>query len=970
MNTRKFLSMVWPQHGPYCIATPWVKPDGETVMAHRGCDTLDDVIAYVLTKKQSKDLYFAAHTLKVIREENPSTGKFQTFRTHANMKEACVFFFDIDTGGPKDHYATVQDIFDALEKFLFETGLPSPIIVNSGYGIHVYWIIDTPIESLAWKEPAARLFWLAQQHELHVDPSRTTDQSSVLRVPGTFNYKDSSNPRKVEVLFESLSTNKFLDQLNILTVDYVRTEAVRCISGNIKGIDTLSVAWDGRRPPADEVADVCEHMRNFRDSQGNVSEPQWHAGIGTIKHCDDGEEKAHEWSSGYPKYTEAETQAKLDAWVLPPPGCEKIDHNSGDPAICARCPHKDLAKNPLLIANLVYQQTHQPAPGPAFMASTNGADPTPPCLPPTPYKLDMTYGITEKKKGLICDCPMFPIQWVTATSNESCLSRWYVKSPRNGWRIVEIMNDDLNIQSLGAALRNKDVIISPKHFKAMQAFLPAYLKELRRHVDDLEQFDWLGWKVPKQESTEIEKPVEFGTPEWFILYGRKISVADGSVVPCVMTQNTQLDCMGRMGTLAQQTALMGFYDHPAYMAQQFALGASLATPFFRFSGLYGMLICLFGETGASKSTGLYTAASIWGHPELYPISGLRSTGTDKGRFEYSMLHRNLPFMCDEITRFDPETAHEIALAATQPGTWKGLRSDRSFRHPRGGRKSNLTICTSNKSLVQMVNNDSSGGQAGIMRVFEIKVDQNTIHTKAEADAFKRLLVQNYGWIGEDFLCRCLPHTEAIGKKFLEILEEFERDINASQEERYMTAAAATALLGIKLGNKLGYWRFDYKVMREWLINVQIPAMRAAAKLEREHTTPDAILNEYLEEINPSMCRVDRNSRGEVEVLYMPPHFEIKARYEINKTEVYVRIGPFREYCNKHHHDYSGILNRLKASGLISHTSTKKRMRAEPRNFSNPIACFVIPVKTTSPIAVPNVPGPDDARRIVEFKPKT
>ena len=967
MNTRKFLSVVWPQRGPYCVATPWVTPDGKKVYAHRGCDTLDDAMVHIVKNKQSKDLYFAPHTLKVRREMNPVTGKPQTFRTHANMKEACAFFFDIDAGGPDDHYTTLQDILDALEKFLFRTGLPSPFVVCSGYGIHVYWIIDTPIESVAWREPAARLRWLAQQHELHVDPSRTTDQSSVLRVPGTLNLKDPTAPRPVSIPAEGVvtPTQEFLDQLGSLTSTY--TPDTPKTNGKAAPESGLNVAWDGRRPPADEVADVCEHMCTFRDTQGNVPEPLWHMGIGTIKHCDDGEEMAHEWSSGYPKYTEAETQAKLDAWVLPPPGCEKISEKSGDSSICARCPHKDLAKNPLLIANVVYEKTHQPAPGPTLMAATNGADPTPVCLPPSPYKLDMVYGITEKKKGVICDCPMFPIQWVTATSNESCLSRWYVKSPRNGWRIVEIMNDDLNLQSLGGALRNKDVIISPKHFKAMQAFLPAYLKELRKHADDLEQFDWLGWKVPKQESTEIEKPVEFGTPEWFILYGRKISVADGSVVPCVMTQNTQLDCMGRMGTLAQQTALMDFYNHPAYMAQQFALGASLATPFFRFSGLHGMLVCLFGETGASKSTGLYTAASIWGHPELYPICGLRSTGTDKGRFEYSMLHRNLPFMCDEITRFDPETAHEIALAATQPGTWKGLRSDRSFRHPRGGRKSNLTICTSNKSLVQMVNTDSSGGQAGIMRVFEIKVEQPTVHTKTEADAFKRQLVQNYGWIGEDFLRRCLPSTEAIGKKFLEILEKFERDINASQEERYMTAAAACALLGIKLGNMLGYWRFDYKAMREWLINVQIPAMRAAAKLEREHTAPDAILSDYLEEINPNMCRIDRNTRGEVEILYVPTNHEIKARYEIKKTEVYVRIGPFREYCNKHNHDYSGILNHLKASGLITHTSTKKRMRSEAGNFSNPIACFVIAVKTASPVVVPNVPGPDDARKIVEFK---
>ncbi len=952
MNTRKFLSMVWPECGPYCIATPWVTPEGKKVYAHRGCDTIDDVIAYVAINKQLKDLYFATHALKVVREENPKTNKLQTFRTHANMREACVFFFDIDAGDVKDHYATIADILDALERFLFETCLPAPFVVNSGYGIHVYWMIDTPIESAAWREPAGRLFWLARQHGLVVDPMRTTDQSSVLRVPNTFNFKDPANPRKVEILAEGTvtPTDGFIAQLHALAPDGAGKAAPPGkAAGAAAGRPELSVAWDGRRPPADEVADVCEHMRTFRDSQGNVSEPQWHAGIGTIKYCDDGVAKVHKWSSGYDRYTKEETQAKLDAWVLPPPGCEKIGHNSGDPGVCARCPHSDLAKNPILIANLVYQQAHQPplgTPGPA-----PGPDPLPPCPPPSPYTLDMTYGVKEKEKGLICDCPMFPIQWVTATSNESCLSRWYVKSPRNGWRKVEIMNDDLNLQNLGAALRNKDIIVLPKQLKSMQAFLPAYIKELRRHTDDLEQFDWLGWKVPKQESTEIE----FGTPEWFILYGRKISVADGSVVPCVMTQNTQLDCMGRMGALAQQTALMNFYNHPAYMAQQFAIAASLATPFFRFSGLYGMLICLFGETGASKSTGLYTAASIWGHPEFYPISGLRSTGTDKGRFEYSMLHRNLPFMCDEITRFDPETAHEIALAATQPGTWKGLKPDRSFRNSRGGRKSNLTICTSNKSLVQMVNNDSSGGQAGIMRVFEIKVERNTIHTKAEADSFKRLLVQNYGWIGEDFLTRCLPHTESISKKFLEIMEEFERDINASQEERYMTAAAATALLGIKLGHKMGYFPFSYKLMREWLINVQIPAMRNAAKLEREHTTPETILNEYLEEINPNMCRVDKNTRGQPEVLYSP-NVEFKARYEISKAEVYVRIGPFRNYCNEHRHDYSGILDYLISTGLITSKSAKKRMRAENRAYSNPVPCFVIPVKTTSPIAVPNVPG--------------
>src|SRR4029077_90851 len=116
---------------------------------------------------------------------------------------------------------------------------------------------------------ASRLYWLAQQHELHVDPSRTKDQSSVLRVPGTFNLKDPQNPQKVAILAEGVvtPTAEFLAQLGSLTGAY--TPETPKTNGKAAPAPGLSVAWDGRRPPADEVANVCEHMETFRDSLGN-----------------------------------------------------------------------------------------------------------------------------------------------------------------------------------------------------------------------------------------------------------------------------------------------------------------------------------------------------------------------------------------------------------------------------------------------------------------------------------------------------------------------------------------------------------------------------------------------------------------------------------------------------------------------------------------------------------------------------
>ena len=155
-------------------------------------------------------------------------------------------------------------------------------------------------------------------------------------------------------------------------------------------------------------------------------------------------------------------------------------------------------------------------------------------------------------------------------------------------------------------------------------------------------------------------------------------------------------------------------------------------------------------------------------------------------------------------------------------------------------------------------------------------------------------------------------------------------------------------------------------MREWLINEQIPAIRNAVERERKHMAPETILNEYLETISPSMCRVSKNQRQEVEVIYTPLNNECKARYEIAKGEIYARLGPFRDYCNERHHDHNSILDHLYRSGPVISKSDRKRMRAEPNTLDNPVACFVISVKSASPIAVPSMP---EGRKIIEFKKK-
>ena len=73
------------------------------------------------------------------------------------------------------------------------------VVVSSGHGYHVYWIINPfdieSVENVNYAEGILK--GIAQ--ELHGDIG-SAEIARVLRVPGTFNNKDIDNPKKVDII--------------------------------------------------------------------------------------------------------------------------------------------------------------------------------------------------------------------------------------------------------------------------------------------------------------------------------------------------------------------------------------------------------------------------------------------------------------------------------------------------------------------------------------------------------------------------------------------------------------------------------------------------------------------------------------------------------------------------------------------------------------------------------------------------
>lgn len=142
-------------------------------------------------------------------------------RQASNVEGAYAFWMDIDCGDAKaaagKGYKTEESALSALQGFCKKACLPLPThIASSGGGSHVYWIVDSFISREKWQTYAAKLKTLTHTLEFLADDSRTADIASVLRMPGTYNYKYDP-PRLVTIRQEHaefIEASAFFDAID------------------------------------------------------------------------------------------------------------------------------------------------------------------------------------------------------------------------------------------------------------------------------------------------------------------------------------------------------------------------------------------------------------------------------------------------------------------------------------------------------------------------------------------------------------------------------------------------------------------------------------------------------------------------------------------------------------------------------------------------------------------------------------
>lgn len=951
LSVGQFLRLVWPAEGHYCIAHPF-KPEGSTntVYAHKVFATISEAVTHCLEQEHVQDVFFSVLPLREARlwdatKKDYKTGQpgAWTVRTQENMLSSKCSFFDLDVGSEAGKYPTQADALQGLIDFCTKAGLPLPTLVSSGRGVHVYWHYDAAVPAAEWRTIAWHMRQLAEALGLKVDPTRTIDTTSVLRVPNTFNWKDRQNPRRVQVMQVGAITpvpvfhqmvKDALVRAGVVPTDAPARRAPTAAAANPLGESNVDNIRDfGPPPTVAELGAVCGQVRQIIRSQVDKTDPfygpldntAWYRGmLATLKHAEGGEDLCRQLTDLHPRSV-SDIEAKLHQLeAFPPAKCETLQQNMPwRDTPCQGCQFRDKVANPFMACRkgtvAPPPSLTETSPAPSGAGSSPGPSSAPPPSlqmatlvapsapllaatipnPPLPWKRLKTGQLaierTDKDGNVetreFFDYDLYPLRRLSNKADEHEQQVWRVALPRTGYREFVLDADALyDSRKFTTAIANNGLYPNKADISLLQDYMVAYISQLQKTSDAEDQVTHLGW---------TDEYKRFVLPD-------KTLLADGSVKNSSLSKQaaSSTSAIAKKGTLAKQVELLRFYRDPAYAPNQVVVLGGLGSIIFHMTGHHGVVVNCSGDAGASKSTTLYTAASLWGDSKMWPINGTNRGATANGRMHRVKVNANLPTCVDEITHIPPREAIDLVMSITQPGDRVRLDQTGAERSSGSEYKSAIMIATANSSLHSLLSTDNAAGTAGSMRVFEMRFTALSIHTKAEADEYLRQLNENYGHIGEVFAAFVVRNYDAVRARVHRVMEEIDAAGRISSAERFWSAYIAVVLVSGEIARALGLLDYDVTHLREWILTKQLPAMRGTVK--EEYRDPLAILTDYIAERSGNIIVVNRlgglggNTAGHnaAGALYAESvhHGALLGHYDKTTGVLYLLKQPFKEYC--------------------------------------------------------------------------
>jgi hypothetical protein len=888
-DVTEFLSQIIPSGGRYVgFIGGATKGTGRNISAATA-EAL--VTALMQANSQGRNVYFA-----------PAAYGEGKGRKKTDVISLRALWFDIDAHGDGKGYDTVEEAAQAALDGPAALGLPAPLRVWTGGGVQGFYLFTAPLEYELWSRLARALKKGLLSVGIRIDPTRTADAASIMRLPGSVNH----NRGAAAVIDLSKSDVRRHEAADFERILQRQGAALHTVTDNGNPVRRKPTRYHKYNKDAGLIVENCAQIRHFQET-GSDTEPHWHSAASILATCLDGERLFHEWSSSYQGYSSEEAQAKFDAAIEKdaPHTCNKIsEHND----LCEGCIWKGHIKSPTELGVL------RSKPAENFVTPSGETISFADWTFPPYYRLNEARQLIremgaedgEVTELLICDRP---VRLVGLAKHEDEASH-YVMMQQYSAAEGGLVSKIIAVEDL----------VGPQGLTVVQKFGPVVF-------DRGEMVGYLQWcrSMLNRPESMSELYTAFGWKRDSFLIGETLFTADGPK-PAALQPTSFADTKAqelRPGGASRKGSLQGWkeavlpFTAPGLEFQLDALVASFA------SVLMGLLAPTEGGvvrsycsnlTGGGKTTASLLAQSVWGEERALVIPPATS---DITRANIWSGAGHLPTFEDESNKIDPIQMKDRITAFTM-GMNKIRSSQRGKVEADRTRRSSIYITTANTStLAALSQYDVSDAMQA--RVFETQVPElkGKINRKLIT-----AVTANPGWAGPLFLGYVVSNTRKL-RKMLEAADAALCDMFPGVEYRYKVRYAACCAVASSILIKLDIVRFDRDRYVGWLIE--------EIKAKQEYTTVldnEGYLRLFLDSIHDKTLSVVHGLLGGKQSVSIAPGTaapkkEVAARNEETKQRLWISRRSLNKFLAEHSRPPKEFYKWAHAAGYMPIVDSRK-----------------------------------------------
>ena len=962
MNTREFLKLLLPGTGWIFTATQLPGGKGWINTPHK---TLDDAVADInrLTFEHKAAYYAMAGYEKdqvwdpaFRNDKGEAVGKWR-HRTQANAQTMRSFFLDLDID-PEDplKFPSREQALAEYKEFAKKVDLPTPMLVDSGGGWHLYWPLVNEIPAAEWRIVADQFKQICIREGFRADKSLTSDQARVLRALGGYNVRRGAYVRLVRttapILFADFKRR--LDDYVLhhglqLPVSRVPTAATMGGTANANDLpDNLGATSDPLN--LDQIAFHCAQVGTQVSQRGAFAGEQlWRATLGIVKFCEPQDLALRATSDGHADWDESRARVKMDNWRTGPTTCAHFHQEN--PSLCDACPHKDKLTSPAQLGKYIREAA---PPKIEVVDETTGITTVVELpKPPERYKRRAADGAilisTEDRDGnptheVICPYDFYPTRILRQSGGDSSVderSMWRAHLAKLGPVDMELPQSLISdSRKLYAYLLAKGVYMSPEQSKATQIYMSAYLQKLAADADRDKLYDRMGWHESHRE---------------FVM-GNQVIVGDGSSRPHQPSRSIRAvtkEGVCASGSVDAWNHAMQFYNVDGMEGSRMFIYASLGAPIFHMNdtGNKGVLFTASGKSGRGKTTTLMAAASVWGNPHALLVNGNKDGATTNALYEALGTYHSLPFIWDDTTERDPDELRKFLLNISQ-GQGKMRMKDSGGISERRVTWETIVLASANTDDLSRLMTSGKDVDPHLMRLIgvEFGLIDTSAPAKQRADTFLRAIAQNNGHAGPAMMKHMVQHYESVRRGYIKNIAKVDHLLNSTNAsaERFWSAGIAAAYTGAGLAQAVDLLPgFPIESDLLWMVS---HLGRQRDQINENRQDAEELFAEFLEMHISNTLVVSPKAGSNLDNIVNKPYGALLIRHEPDNNAMWVSRAAMMEYCTEHKAPFNQIEQALLARGIITQRSGLKVLGSDTPYAKGQTRVWKVDCKKLDPIA--------------------